>query len=59
MIPGPQFLPLFSSLHRHDYHVLASVHHIVACFTHPLYWYRSREHQHEVEDGKYNKEVDG
>jgi len=58
MIPGPRALALFSSLLRHDYHVLAFVRHIGACFTHFLYCYRSREHWNEDEDGKYEKDVD-
>jgi hypothetical protein len=58
MMPGPRVIHLFSSLARHDYQVLASVH-LGACFTHLLHRYRNREHGQEVEDGKYNKDVNG
>jgi hypothetical protein len=57
MIPGPRVLLLFNSPPRHDYHLLASVRHIGACFKHFLYCYRSCEHWHEVEDGKKNKDM--
>jgi hypothetical protein len=46
-------IPPFSSLPRHDYHVLAHVHRIGVRFACFLNWYRSRED--EAEDRKYKE----